>query len=73
MDVTRTQVEQNPAPDALAHERALESYAGRMPPARPARTLLGAFARTCRFDAALAAVTPVIAVSTVAWWRAVAD
>jgi len=40
-----------------------------MPPARPARTLLGAFARTCRFDAALAAVTPVIAVSTVAWWQ----
>ncbi len=35
---------------------------------RPARTLLGAFARTCRFDAALATVTPALATTATAWW-----
>jgi 1,4-dihydroxy-2-naphthoate polyprenyltransferase len=42
---------------------------GRLPPPLPAaRTLLGALARTCRFDAALAATAPVAAVTGVAWW-----
>lgn len=69
MHVTRSQIEQNPSPDALPRESALDGYAGRLPPVRPAHTLLAAFARTCRFDAALASVTALIAVSTVAWWQ----
>jgi 1,4-dihydroxy-2-naphthoate octaprenyltransferase len=43
---------------------------GRLPSLTPARTLLGAFARTCRFDAALATVTPVLATTATAWWMA---
>lgn len=62
-------MEQNPVPDTLSRDRTLESYSGRTPPLRPAHTLLGAFVHTCRFDAALAAVTPIIAVSAVAWWQ----
>lgn len=69
VDVTRSQIEQNPTPDALPRDSALDGYAGRTPPQRPAQTLLAAFARTCRFDAALASVTPLVAVSTLAWWQ----
>ncbi len=69
MDVNRTQIEPTPAPDALPRDIVRKGYAGRVPPVRPAHTLLGAFARTCRFDAALASVTPLIAVATIAWWH----
>jgi 1,4-dihydroxy-2-naphthoate octaprenyltransferase len=69
MDVTRAQPEPNPTPDTLPRDLPRDGYAGRTPPLPPAQTLLGAFTRTCRFDAALAAVTPLLAVSTVAWWQ----
>ncbi len=69
VDVTTLTMDQNPTPDTLQRDTAVGGYARRLPPVRPARTLLEAFARTCRFDAALAAVTPLIAVTTVAWWQ----
>ncbi|MGL4648920.1 MAG: hypothetical protein ACRC1H_05900, partial [Caldilineaceae bacterium] len=63
-----------PEPNSHAHGEAqtgagvVRGFSGRMPSLTPARTLLGAFSRTCRFDAALATVTPVLATTTAAWW-----
>lgn len=59
---------QTPTP-IEAPARTTSDTIRRLPSLTPARSLLGAFSRTCRFDAALAMTTPVIATAAVTWWQ----
>jgi len=68
MQVSRSQSDANSSSEVQAKAPALSGAFGRLPPLAPARTLLGAFARTCRFDAALATVMPVLVTTAAAWW-----
>lgn len=68
MNVPPSQPDPASRPDAQAGFWGGAS--GRLPSPLPAaRTLLGALTRTCRFDAALAAAAPVVAVTSAAWWQ----
>ncbi len=70
MQVSRSETEPTSHAQSSAQSgaRSLPGPLGRLPSLTPAKTLLGAFSRTCRFDAALAAVTPVLAVTAMTWW-----
>ena len=73
MNISRSQPDSKPGAKLRAEgdlARGLSrEISGRLPPLDPARTLVGAFVRICRFDAALATTSPVIATAAVAWWQ----